>query len=276
MKKGVCATKGREDIIAKRYKEISDIVKKNAADKVEKVIKKIADISRSAWYKCVSKGPRRGLVSNSVISKFAKFSGLSEDIFSGKVDFTAEDKKILADKIKEVFGKEKADKKEMKVKKDKTKRKYNKKVKKDDKADKADKKIVSADKALQPVKVKRQYKKRIKEDGGFKSAVELAEMSNELNETPFISSEKPVETVKVKRPYNKSAKKTVEIVKEKRPYNRSVKTENGLSVNKLKEFASEIEGLKDIKQLESISEILEKLSKITEKKIDFVSALREL
>lgn len=273
MKKGVCATKGREDIIAKRYKEISDIVKKNASDKVEKVIKKIADISRSAWYKCVSKGPRRGLVSNSVISKFAKFSGLSEDIFSGKIDFTAEDKKILADRIKEVFGKEKSDKKEMKVQKDKTKRQYNKRKNKEDKADK---KIVSAEKSLSPVKIKRQYKKRVKEDGGFKSAVELAEMSNEIAETPFISSEKPAETVKVKRQYNKSAKIPVEIVKEKRPYNKSGKTESGLSVNKLKEFASEIEGLKDIKQLESISEILEKLSKITEKKIDFVSALEEL
>ena len=256
MKKGVCATKGREDIIAKRYKEISDIVKKNASDKVEKVIKNIADISRSAWYKCVSKGPRRGLVSNSVISKFAKFSGLSEDIFSGKIDFTAEDKKILGDKIKEVFGKDKVDKKEMKVKKDKTKRQYNKKIKKEDKTVE---KIVSSEKALSPVKIKRQYKKRTIKDGGYKSAVELAEMSNEITETPFKLTEKPVE-----------------IIKEKRPYNKSVKADSGLSVNKLKEFASEIEGLKDIKQLESISEILEKLSKITEKKIDFVSALEEL
>jgi hypothetical protein len=256
MKKGICATKGREDIIAKRYKEISDIVKKNSSEKVEKVIKSIADISRSAWYKCISKGPRRGLVSNSVISKFAKFSGLSEDIFSGKIDFTAEDKKILADKVKEVFGKDKKIKTDKKEMKDKTKRKYNKKVKKDDK--KVDK-IGSAEKSSSPVKVKRQYKKRIKKDDGFKSAVELAEMSNEIAEKSAKSFKMPVETVK-----------------EKRPYNKSVKTENGLSVNKLKEFASEIESLKDIKQLESISEILEKLSKITEKKIDFVSALEEL
>ena len=239
MKKGVCITKGREDVIAKRYKEISDIVKKNASDKVEKVIKKIANISRSAWYKCVSKGPRRGLVSNSVISKFAKFSGLSEDIFSGKIDFTDEDKKILADKVKEAFGK---DKKEMKINEDRPKRKYNKRVKIDDKiVDKID----SAEKSASPVKVKRQYKKRIKNDGDLKPAAKLTEM--------------PVETIKEKRRYNKSAK-----------------NESGLSVNKLKEFASEIEALKDIKQLESISEILEKLSKITEKKIDFVSALGEL
>ena len=273
MKKGVCATKGREEIIAKRYKEISDIVKKNASDKVEKVIKNIANISRSAWYKCISKGPRKGLVSNSVISKFAKFSGLSEDIFSGKTDFTAEDKKILADKIKEAFGKDKADKKEMEVKKDKTKRQYNKKIKKEDKTVE---KIVSSEKSSSPVKIKRQYKKRVIKDGVFKSAVELAEMSNEIAETPAKLTETPTEIVKGKRQYNKSAKMPVEIVKEKRPYNKSEKTISGLSVNKLKEFASEIEGLKDIKQLESISEILEKLSKITEKKIDFVSALEEL
>jgi len=101
-------------------------------------------------------------------------------------------------------------------------------------------------------------------------------MSNEIAETPAKLTETPTEIVKEKRQYNKSAKMPVEIVKEKRPYNKSVKTISGLSVNKLKEFASEIEGLKDIKQLESISEILEKLSKITEKKIDFVSALEEL
>ncbi|HOT76746.1 MAG TPA: hypothetical protein PK467_13240 [Candidatus Wallbacteria bacterium] len=221
MRKSTCVTTGREEIISKRYKEISDIIKKNAADKVEYVVKKIAGISRSAWYKCISKGPRQGLVSASTVKKFAAFSGLSEDIFSGKIDFTAEDKKVFADKLKEAFAKpseEKKGGKEKKAKKEKT---------------------------VKAEKIKKEKKGR----PGRKPSKEKAL--------------KPVE-------------KSGEVIKVKREYKKSVKSDGGLTVGRLKNFASEIEGLNDIKQLETISEVLEKLSKITEKKIDFVSALKEL
>ncbi len=219
MRKSTCVTTGREEIISKRYKEISDIIKKNAADKVEYVVKKIAGISRSAWYKCISKGPRQGLVSASTVKKFAVFSGLSEDIFSGKIDFTPEDKKVFADKLKEAFAKPSEDKK----------------------AGKKERKV----KAIKAEKIKKEKKGK----PGRKPSKEKAL--------------KPVE-------------KTGEAIKVKREYKKSGKKDGGLTVSRLKNFSAEIENLNDIKQLETISEVLEKLSKITEKKIDFVSALKEL
>ncbi len=265
MNKGKCVTKGRENIIAARYKEISDIIKKNSNERVEIIVKNITGASRSAWYKSMSKGPRRGMVSNLVIAKLAKFSGLSEDIFSGKSNFSAEDKKTFADKIKEKFSGNKYSKKykrnkiDIESKEDSSDKKENKAAGKDESND------------LNSIKAKRSYIKSNKysknnkitekdKSDGFKSAVELAEMPSsdiEQASTYYNGSNKNL------KPEPLAAVSTD-------------KNKNGAQIEKLKDFASEIENLNDIKKLETISIILEKLSKITEKKIDLVSALEEL
>jgi chemotaxis protein histidine kinase CheA len=271
MKKGSCTTKGREDVISKTYKEISDVIKKNAAVKVDDVVKKIAGLSRSAWYKCISKGPRRGLVSNVTITKLANFSGLSEDVFSGLTEFTAEHKQALADKIKESFGKDSVKAEDKKVKAEKKekapkKEKKAKKVKKEKKA----KKIKTEKKEKAPKK-----EKKIKAEKKEKAAKKLLPAKAE-------KAAKKVKAVKGKRgrkPKKETIEKVkaiVEKIKVKREYKKAVVKETSSTVNKLKGIAAEIEHLNDEKQLESITEVLEKLVKITEKKIDFVSALKEL
>lgn len=265
MKKGSCTTKGREDVIAKTYKEISDVIKKNAAVKVDDVVKKIAGLSRSAWYKCISKGPRRGLVSNITITKFANFSGLSEDVFSGLTEFTAEHKQALAAKIKENFGKDS-------IKAEDKKEKTEVKKIKAEKKEKAPKKEKKAKKVKKEKKIKVKKVKAPKKDKKIK-----AEKKEKIEKAV-----KKIKAVKGKRG-RKPKKETIEKVKElvenikvKRAYNKSASKETGSTVNKLKGIAAEIEHLNDEKQLASITEVLEKLTKITEKKIDFVSALKEL
>ena len=263
MKKGSCTTKGREDVISKTYKEISDVIKKNAAVKVDDVVKKIAGLSRSAWYKCISKGPRRGLVSNVTITKFANFSGLSEDVFSGLTEFTAEHKQALAAKIKESFGKDSV-------------KAEDKKEKTEDKKVKAEKKEKAPKKEKKAKKIKKEKKaKKIKAEKKEKAAKKLLPAKAE-------KAAKKVKAVKGKRgrkPKKETIEKVkaiVENIKVKREYKKAVVKETGSTVNKLKSIAAEIEHLNDEKQLASITEVLEKLTKITEKKIDFVSALKEL
>ena len=274
MKKGSCTTKGREDVISKTYKEISDVIKKNAAVKVDDVVKKIAGLSRSAWYKCISKGPRRGLVSNITITKFANFSGLSEDVFSGLTEFTAEHKQALAAKIKESFGKDSIKAEDKKEKTEDKKVKAEKKEKAPKKEKKAKK--VKKEKKIKSKKVKAPKKeKKIKAEKKEKAAKKLLPAKAE-------KAAKKVKAVKGKRgrkPKKETIEKVkaiVENIKVKRAYNKSAVKEAGSTVNKLKSIAAEIEHLNDEKQLESITEVLEKLAKITEKKIDFVSALKEL
>ena len=272
MKKGSCTTKGREDVIAKTYKEISDVIKKNAAVKVDDVVKKIAGLSRSAWYKCISKGPRRGLVSNITITKFANFSGLSEDVFSGLTEFTAEHKQALAAKIKENFGKDVVKAEDKKKKTDDKKVKAKKKEKapgKEKKAKKA-KKEKKAKKAGAPKK-----EKKIKAEKKEKAAKKLMPAKIE-KAVKKVKAAKGKRGRKPKKETVQKVKELVENIKVKRAYNKSASKETGSTVNKLKGIAAEIEHLNDEKQLEIITEVLEKLTKITEKKIDFVSALKEL
>ena len=268
MKKGSCTTKGREDVIAKTYKEISDVIKKNAAVKVDDVVKKIAGLSRSAWYKCISKGPRRGLVSNITITKFANFSGLSEDVFSGLTEFTAEHKQALAAKIKENFGKDS--------------------IKAEDKKEKTEVKKIKAEKKEKAPKKEKKAKKvkKIKKEKKIKvKKVKAPKKEKKIKAEKKEKIEKAVKKIKAgkgkrgRKPKKETIEKVnaiVENIKVKREYKKSGSKETGSTVNKLKGIAAEIEHLNDEKQLASITEVLEKLTKITEKKIDFVSALKEL
>jgi len=275
MKKGSCTTKGREDVIAKTYKEISDVIKKNAAVKVDDVVKKIAGLSRSAWYKCISKGPRRGLVSNITITKFADFSGLSEDVFSGLTEFTAEHKQALAAKIKESFGKDS-------IKAEDKKEKTEDKKVKAEKKEKAPKKEKKAKKVKKAKKIKAEKKEKAPKKEKKIKAEKKEKAAKKLMPAKLEKAVKKVKAVKGKRgrkPKKETIEKVkaiVENIKVKRAYNKSASKETGSTVNKLKSIAAEIEHLNDEKQLESITEVLEKLAKITEKKIDFVSALKEL
>lgn len=192
--KKMCVTIGKEEIVAKRYKEISGIIKSNTKVSIKTVIKKIAGISMGAWYNCIMKGKHFGKVSNKTVNSLAKFFNISEKVFSGHEDFTPEHKKVIEERIKTEFAEKQYDKKDV-----------------------TEKEVVSQKK-----------EKKIK-----------------------------IAKVKIAGKYTTKDKSSSSIE------------------NKLKEFATEIDSINDIKQLVNLPEIFNKLSNLAQKKIEFLTAVKE-
>ncbi len=104
MNKKQCVSAGHENIVAERIKEINTIIKNSTTASLKDVVGKIVNVSMAAWYNYFSKGALRGRISKVTATELKNFFGLSEDVFTGKGEFTAEHRKIIADKIKEKFG----------------------------------------------------------------------------------------------------------------------------------------------------------------------------
>lgn len=95
---------GHESIVAERIQEINNIIKSNTAATVKDVVSKIVHVSMAAWYNYFSKGDLRGRISKVTVTELKNFFGLPEDVFTGKGEFTAKHREIIAAKIKERFG----------------------------------------------------------------------------------------------------------------------------------------------------------------------------
>ncbi len=95
---------GHENTVAERMQEINDIIKNNTTANVKDVVSNIVNVSMAAWYNYFSKGDLRGRISKVTATELKNFFGLPEDVFTGKGEFTAKHREIIADKIKERFG----------------------------------------------------------------------------------------------------------------------------------------------------------------------------
>ncbi len=95
---------GHENTVAERMQEINDIIKSNTTATVKDVVSKIVHVSMAAWYNYFSKGDLRGRISKVTATELKNFFGLPEDVFTGKGEFTAKHREIIAAKIKEKFG----------------------------------------------------------------------------------------------------------------------------------------------------------------------------
>ncbi len=95
---------GHENTVAERMQEINDIIKSNTTATIKDVVSKIVHVSMAAWYNYFSKGDLRGRISKVTATELKNFFGLPEDVFTGKGEFTAKHREIIAAKIKEKFG----------------------------------------------------------------------------------------------------------------------------------------------------------------------------
>ena len=95
MNKKQCVSAGHENIVAERIKEINNIIKNNTTAPLKDVVSKIVNVSMAAWYNYFSNGTLRGRISKVTATELKKFFGLSEDVFTGKGEFTAEHRKII-------------------------------------------------------------------------------------------------------------------------------------------------------------------------------------
>lgn len=98
----VWVTKGREEIVAERYREIKKIIQENTTRPFKEAIEIIAGVSVGTWYNYISHGRQRGRVSKYTVDKLSSFSGLPVQVFTGELDFTAEQKKIFKEKVMEL------------------------------------------------------------------------------------------------------------------------------------------------------------------------------
>jgi len=230
LKKNVfCVTTGHEGIVADRFKEINNIIKKNATVSLKKVVKGIADVSMGAWYNYFSKGALRGKVSNVTVEVLKNFFGLPEDLFAGKGEFTNEQRELIASKIKETFG--------------------------------------SGPRAPRGRKPNKESALKVK-------APKKAKIAK-------IVKPKKIKAAKTAKPKKTKAPKAIKIAKpEKIKATRGRKpgtTVKALPIEGgLKAVAAQIDNIKDLKHLKSMSAILTKLSTIAQKKMELLEAMNTI
>jgi|GEM_PF-5006282 len=319
MPKSFCVTNGREDLIVERYKQISNIVKDNARVPIKEVIKKIADVSMGAWYKYVSKGPQRGKISNVTTTTLAAFSGIPEDVFSAKADFTDEHKKILAAKIKNAFSQPASGKSDMNYKKKpgpKPKKEVAKKTKPYSGKESSIRQrfaeinaIIqkSSGIALKPVireiagvsmgswynyisngKVSPKVVSKLSKFTQIPQEVFFAqkEFSADYKKTlaEKISSAFPSKGLKAKRGRKATQLELPEkapIIKKELSVSKQIKkieevVSQGSLVDRVRDFAGGVEQINDLKQLQLVLDMFVKLTNVTQKKVEFLAALKSL
>lgn len=244
MKKNVfCVTTGHEGIVADRFNEINNIIKKNATVSLKKVVKGIANVSMGAWYNYFSKGALRGKVSNVTVEVLKNFFKLPEDVFMGKGEFTNEQRELIASKIKETFGSGPRAPRGRKPGKESAI-----KVK----APKKDK----APKVAKPKKVKAVKVPKVKK-------VKAAKIAKPKK----IKAVKAPKAIKIAKPEKIKAARR----------GRKPGTVNALPVEGgLKSIAVQIDNIKDLKHLKSMSAILTKLSTIAQKKMELLEAMNTI
>ncbi|MBZ9689392.1 hypothetical protein G9F72_024140 [Clostridium estertheticum] len=108
----VWVTEGHEEIVAERYKEIKKIIQENTSMLFKDAIEMVGGVKVGTWYNYISKGTQRGRVSKYTVNKLCEFSDLPYELFTGKIEFSNEHKKQLADKVKEKLEKIYKDEKE--------------------------------------------------------------------------------------------------------------------------------------------------------------------
>lgn len=94
------ATRGKEEEAKVLYRELREIIKTNSKEKVNTVIKEIADVEPTSWANYISTGK----VSEYVVTNLEKFSGLPREVFSCESEFGENERKQFADKIVEKYG----------------------------------------------------------------------------------------------------------------------------------------------------------------------------
>lgn len=233
-----CASVGHEAAVAERIKEINNIIKKNTSAPLKAVINKISKVSMGAWYNYFSKGPLRGKISNVTAAALKNFFELPEEVFTGKVEFTAEHREAIASKIKDEFGNASKAKRGPKPKKTS---------------------LAPAAKDKKTEKVKKE------------KAVKLIKAKPEGRKPKTVSKSAVVEfakAVRVGRPRKEKQEKVA--VKVTAP-----KTSRDLDAV-IKQLAHEIETINDSAKLIKLADALDKLAYIALKKIDFCEALKAL
>lgn len=108
-KQSIWVTKGREEIIAERYKKIQDIVKRNSDVPFKYAIEVVAGVKIGTWYNYISHGKQRGRISKFTVEKLSEFSGIPVEVFTGEYDFTEDYINKFSDKVKERLREDKKD-----------------------------------------------------------------------------------------------------------------------------------------------------------------------
>ena len=100
----IWVTKGYEDVVAHRYREIKDIIQKNTSMSFKEAIEIVAGVKVGTWYNYISKGSQRGKVSKYTATKLSEFSDVPYEVFTGKLSFDNNYKEQFATKVKENLG----------------------------------------------------------------------------------------------------------------------------------------------------------------------------
>ncbi|WP_409175634.1 hypothetical protein [Brevibacillus fortis] len=93
----VWVTEGHEEEVARRYREIKDIIQENTSVPFKDAIKQIAGVAVGTWYNYISQGAQRGRVSKHTVKNLSAFFGLGESVFTGEAEFTNVHKERIAE-----------------------------------------------------------------------------------------------------------------------------------------------------------------------------------